>query len=171
MFHYILQFLRDPEHFVIDLTGIALKELKREALYFGLDDVMFPPPFVPAEQSVLTDSHGFSCFITQDVDGIWYAQERPILGEQRVKVGRSKKGMVTVCKRCNRGSFISSDNIVGKLTFIEFAAQREIFSEQPSVNECESCMGATNPVGRRTPSRFALGFGPDDYDDSLLFDS
>ena len=49
LFCYILEFLLDAEHFEIDLSGVALKDLKKEALYFGLDDVMFPtpPPPVP----------------------------------------------------------------------------------------------------------------------------
>ena len=47
LFTYILQFLRDPEYKCF-LSGERLKELKREALYFGLNDVMFPLPPVAA---------------------------------------------------------------------------------------------------------------------------
>ena len=47
LFTYILQFLRDPEYKCF-LSGERLKELKREALYFGLNDAMFPLPPVAA---------------------------------------------------------------------------------------------------------------------------
>lgn len=166
-FYLILNFLRDrvPADYKGGMSKAHLKELKKEVEYYGLSDLMFPAAFIPStDKSVLTDIHGVSCFITQDFDGIYYAQKRGItrariskqegiygirVGESKkelfskqkgISVGESKKEVVTVCLRCNRGSCISSDNIGIKLTFVEFAAPpRMVPWTQPSVHECESC--------------------------------
>ena len=46
-FRHILNFLREPAHFECELTPCELRELRRECKYYGLDDLMFPPPESP----------------------------------------------------------------------------------------------------------------------------
>ena len=82
-FRHILDFLREPENYKVDLTCLALEELKREALYFGFNDVMFPapPPPVPVAPFTLKITNGSIGTITQTADGIYYG-EYDVLGKR-----------------------------------------------------------------------------------------
>ena len=73
LFQHIISFLRDHTY-KIDLTGVALDELKKEAAFFSLDDVMFPPPPpvpVPVAPFKLNDHIGNTWNITQNADGVY----------------------------------------------------------------------------------------------------
>ena len=125
-FRYILQFLRTP-NYKIDLTGTALKELKEEALYFGLNDVMFPtppPPPVPAAPFVLKCHLGWTWKITQDADGIYYAEYK-----------NNVKRIMTICTGCNKG-FCTHGNDVDYWKFPNFAVGRDFVPGQPSRSVC-----------------------------------
>lgn len=75
-FRYILNFLRTPEAFECDLTGTALKELKNECEYYGLQHLMFPFTLIPP----------FSCSnvrrelvsVHQDSNGVWRMNNVPM---------------------------------------------------------------------------------------------
>eukprot|EP01032_Pedospumella_encystans_P015825 gene15825-18077_t len=70
-FRYILNFLRAPETFECDLTGTALKELKRECDYYALNELMFPSKIIPP--FTCNTSSGHQVIIAQDEPGLWYA--------------------------------------------------------------------------------------------------
>ena len=126
-FRHILQFLRDPEHFEIDLTGSALKELTREALYFGLNDVMFPtppPPPVPAAPFAWKDHEGDNWNIAQDADGIYYGD-----------YGNDKR-IMTICTVCNKGFCDHWDGGIDYYKFANFAVGRDFVPGQPSRSVC-----------------------------------
>lgn len=75
-FRYFLNFLRTPEAFECDLTGTALKELKNECEYYGLQHLMFPFTLIPP----------FSCSnfrrelvsVHQDSNGVWRMNDVPM---------------------------------------------------------------------------------------------
>ena len=82
-----------PRITTIPLIGAALKELKEEALYFLLNDVMFPPPPpppppppVPIAPLTMKDQYGDTWNITQSADGIYYG-----------KCGNLGKKIMTIC--------------------------------------------------------------------------
>jgi hypothetical protein len=78
-FRHILNFLRQPEGFSVDLPAAQLKELKKECAYYGLLEVMFPPrvtyfpapSIVPAAQVHAVATNGIRVVVTQDKDGLW----------------------------------------------------------------------------------------------------
>ena len=118
-FRYILEFLLDAEHFEIDLSGVALKDLKKEALYFGLDDVMFPPPPVPIPVAPfeLNDQDGDTWNITQNADSVYYGNNR----------------IMTICTGCNKGFILFINH---GFKFPNFAAGRDIVPGQPQRSVC-----------------------------------
>ena len=134
LFCYILQFLREPESFEIDLTGLALKELKKEALYFGLNDVMFPappPPPVPVapftlEATYSCNGNGYPCTITQTADGIYYGEYRNC----------GKKRIMTLCTGCNKGFFDYGNNGIDYFRLANFAVGRDFVPGQPQRSVC-----------------------------------
>ena len=77
-FRHIINFLRNPEGFVITLKGEELAELKNQAAYYLLDDVM--PMFTKLPpQSLQMYSHGAltNTYMTvvQDENGIWSVRD------------------------------------------------------------------------------------------------
>jgi len=82
-FRLILNFLRSPETFVVDLTGSALKELKSECEYYGIDELMFP--FKPISPFVLQNVH-----ISQDDHGIFFVNNDAL----------------RVCPHCHSASYL-----------------------------------------------------------------
>jgi len=122
-----------------------LKELKKEAQYFSLVDLMFPPPLIPTQPTTLTDISGFECCITQDEKGVWFARDKTddILPSQRSHVLKNimrNANVIAICLNCRWGSCMSKENIGGKLTFVEFAKERAIYPLQPTVESCEHCI-------------------------------
>lgn len=77
-FRYILNFLRAPEKFSVDLLPTQLKELKDECEYYGLLELMFPFVFVPAAPYVVTMQNGQRVTVTQDNKGIWKGWDVPL---------------------------------------------------------------------------------------------
>ena len=90
-FHEILDFLRCPEAW--DNSGIQgrhLTELKMEAEYYGLKDLMFPPaPPVP-----LVTPWSKNIDVSQDNDQLWYIQS--------VELGPTPL-IVQLCDHCGFG--------------------------------------------------------------------
>ena len=78
-FREILNFLRNPESWDNDgFQGRQSRELKNEAEYYGLKDLMFPPPppFVPAQPMTVANYSSYQVTITQDNDQLWYIQHQ-----------------------------------------------------------------------------------------------
>ncbi|KAJ1425678.1 BTB/POZ protein [Ochromonadaceae sp. CCMP2298] len=62
-FHHILNFLRSPEGYKVEIVGADERELRRECEYYGIDQLMFPSPVVvPVTQKSLFyyDMRGYS---------------------------------------------------------------------------------------------------------------
>ena len=133
LFCYILDFLRDPTY-KIDITGTDLEQLKKEAAFFSIDDVMFPPPPpvpVPVAPFRLNDDAGNTWNITQNADGVYY-------GEHGSPTG---KRIMTICTGCNKG-FINNANGIVCWKFPNFAAGREFVPGQPQRSVCTAnCNG------------------------------
>ena len=78
-FHEILNFLRAPAAYTTDAMNDRMKtELKIEADYYGLKDLIFPappaPPFVKAAPVTMTTPQGVKVVVTQDDAGLWYME-------------------------------------------------------------------------------------------------
>ena len=125
LFYCILNFLREPENYKIDLTGTALEELKSDSLYFGLDDVMFPNPPVPVAPLTLKDTDGLTCNITQTADGIYYGEYR-----------NCEKSIMTICTGCNKGFLDHGDDRIDYWKFANFAVGRDFVPGQPQRSVC-----------------------------------
>ena len=101
--------------------------MKKEALYFGLDDVMFPaPPPVPVAPFTLKDTEGNTWNITQTADGIYYGEYSSV-----------KKSIMTICTGCNKGFVDWGTNIdCYKYKFANFAVGRDFVPGQPQRSVC-----------------------------------
>lgn len=75
-FRHILNFLRSPESFEIDLSGSSLKELKSECAYYGILGLMFP--FVPIPEFSVSDPWGGLITVKQDDNAIWSMNNLPM---------------------------------------------------------------------------------------------
>lgn len=75
-FRYILNFLRSPETFELDLAGPALKELKSECDYYGVLEIMFP--FVPIPAFTCNNGYGQSVTVSQNANGVWTVKDQPL---------------------------------------------------------------------------------------------
>jgi hypothetical protein len=129
-FRHILNFLRDPERFSLELSGGHKTELMRESEYYGLDKDMFP--FVPAdsvvEQSTFqsyTDQYNrqaarnpVEVTISQTDVGMWTFKTHDVQQQQQqhhfhnyvqaVQSTQASKSIdATVCRKCN-GAYVKS---------------------------------------------------------------
>eukprot|EP01032_Pedospumella_encystans_P014702 gene14702-16865_t len=71
-FRLILNFLRSPETFELDLTGSALKEFMTECDYYGIQDVMFPP-IIRIPPFTCSNTGGQAVIVSQEERGMWRA--------------------------------------------------------------------------------------------------
>jgi hypothetical protein len=127
-FRHILNFLRQPEGFKVDLPEGQLEELKRECEYYGLLEVMFPP-CQPHTMIVRTDS-GQICTITRDADGVWRADNIPL----------------EVCRECGSAEVLSwhprfhgyvSKGILPNFTSGSLSCK--VYDSQPQPEDCAFC--------------------------------
>lgn len=122
-FRQILNFLRAPESFQLNLESNFAKELKAEATFYGLADRIFFNPALP-EKFVCYGEHNV---ITQDSHGLWF-------------IASPSNGLpaqiVQFCESCRRG-IIPYEN-GHRILFVEsFDSGREIDPSQFST--CKSC--------------------------------
>jgi hypothetical protein len=75
-FRHILNFLRQPEGFKVDLPPEQLDELKRECEYYGLLAVMFS--WKPAPPVIMRAVNGNLVCVTQGKDALWYVDSEPL---------------------------------------------------------------------------------------------
>ena len=130
-FREILNFLRSPESF--DSSGFhgrQLTELKIEADFYGLKDLMFPvSQFVPSQpETMSTTASSTKVTITQDNEQLWYMQHSN-LGDGPVPV--------VVCDHCGLGNPNGSHYTWG---IANFTTGRKICPAQPRKTEaCTQC--------------------------------
>jgi hypothetical protein len=118
-FRHILNFLRQPEGFSVDLPVAQLKELKRECEYYGLLDDMFP--WTPAAPMTVTNVNHQAMVVTQDNDGLWY-------GDNTV---------LKVCRSCYHAEGTSYYHAIR--TFTTSPHVRELMEAQPQPPSCQMC--------------------------------
>ena len=97
--------------------------LKRESLYFGLHDFMFPR--VPAAPINLEATDGFTYTITQSADGIYYGEYK----------NNPYKTALTICHGCNNG-FRDAGGNIDYYKFPNFAVGRDFVPDQPQRSIC-----------------------------------
>jgi hypothetical protein len=135
-FRHILNFLRNPDDFTVDLSPAHKEELRREVKYYILDDVMLlEPPFVPAAETVLTDLYNQQVIVGQNNDGIWYSKgfvNQPIA-----------KTPMKVCSSCH----CAVPHVNGYYYIDNFSVGRKILEKQPkflSPTPCPKCRTYNN---------------------------
>jgi len=129
LFCYILDFLRDPTY-KIDITGTDLEQLKKEAAFFSIDDVMFPPPPpvpVPVAPFNFNDHEGDTWNITPNADGVYYGSCSYL--------SYTGKRIMSICTGCNKG-FCNCGGSIDYYKFPNFAAGRDIVPGQPQRSVC-----------------------------------
>jgi hypothetical protein len=88
-FEEILNFLRSPETYEVDLPPAELNKLKQQCAYYGLLETMFP--FIPAAPWMVRLPNGDNCEITQDDKQLWYGN----------------KNLFKVCRSCFTAQYSS----------------------------------------------------------------
>ena len=127
-FHEILNYLRGstasmPES-MTQLTPRALEELKVEADFYGMKDLMFPaPPFKPANPVVIKSNAGLDSTITQGENQLWYIKHPFYAGTDH---------LVKVCVHCGEGYISSPRGGCERFDFYPFfTIGRTISNAQP----------------------------------------
>jgi hypothetical protein len=154
-FRHILNFLRNPECLSFELSPPALRELKREAEYYGLADEMFP--FTPAEDRSVNAEFfqpGYgntTCDVTvsQTKEGIWQISysKNPNQGggyyQQQQKSGRITSNAI-VCKSCGFAFTPKQSDNNSYYAIKNFLQSNDIFDLQPepAAGQCLKCSGA-----------------------------
>ena len=129
-FRHILNFLRNPENFRVNLSSNELKELKVECEYYLLLDVMFP--FTPAAPVTINTNMG-TVTVTQNHEGVWLVNDKPL----------------KVCRHCfaaemelQPGHHRYAHNAAHYCmipSFTNGVTKRELNDEQPQPHTCLSC--------------------------------
>jgi len=112
-------------NFKVDLPEAHLAELKTEAEFYALENVMFP--LVPELPMKLKDMDKNQFTVTQDEKGLWYATDDL----------RFQKYLISVCDECKQGCVVCSNGFMSR--FIQFTATRKMFPEQPTLTVCCGC--------------------------------
>eukprot|EP01032_Pedospumella_encystans_P008192 gene8192-9751_t len=140
-FRYILNFLRSPETFELDLAGSALKELKSECEYYGLEELMFP--FTPIPPFSVNNPQNTSVNVVQDEDGIFTINDIPVRFCAHCLIGDYASDLSQKPKK-HHGYYIHSDS--GYYHYIQNLSETirdkkgVIDSEQPKVvSPCRVC--------------------------------
>lgn len=126
-FRHILNFLRNPESWKLNLEANLKEELKCEAEFYGLCNLMFP--FIPAEPVSVIGDQDTELLVTQNEEGIWYME---------CETFESPPTAVTYCHSCNIGWIpVSQYNC---LEYVEsFNTGREILPTQPTHSPQAPC--------------------------------
>ena len=144
-FHEILNFLRGTtsstqQQIKQRLSPSALEELKVEADFYGVKDLMFPEPFKPAAAVVIQSNAGYNSTVTQGEDELWYILHTGCSG------GPTTRQIVKVCDHCG-GGFLSYGGYEMWDTCCEmwdsyagFTTGRTVSHAQPrKTGKCTSC--------------------------------
>ena len=85
---------REPAHFECELTPCELRELRRECKYYGLDDLMFPPP-----ESPVVFSFKATLFKSGAGDTFVVASEKRECVEVDARAAKKKKASLDVASQ------------------------------------------------------------------------
>lgn len=149
-FRHILNFLRSPETFRIELPNLSLHEFKNEVEYYGLTGDMFP--FVPAAPMDIFVGGGVVYRITQNEDGIWLADGtelevcRQCFSAQKSSIAASSAipgpGPSASAFNAPAGGFVFGKPVIGDKyikNFINGPDKRELVDNQPQPSFCLAC--------------------------------
>jgi hypothetical protein len=117
-FEEILNFLRSPETYTVNLPPAELSKLKQQCKFYGLLQDMFP--FIPASPMTVYNRCGDSSVVTQDNTGLWYVD----------------RILMSACYSCgsgldNRGYIIPN--------FTNGTVKRALYTNQPAPSPCPCC--------------------------------
>ena len=140
-FRHILNFLRNPEGFVITLKGEEFAELKNQAAYYLLEDKMFPYGFEKRPpQALLIYSRGIPQNVTvtvvQDEKGIWKVDS---VSHDTVKrfFGRHViPSDIQICTSCLKGYTTVNDD--GSKHYF-YKITLPLVKDQPVRSKCDNC--------------------------------
>ncbi|KAJ1407992.1 BTB/POZ protein [Ochromonadaceae sp. CCMP2298] len=127
-FRHILNFLRSPEGYKVEIEGADERELRRECEYYGIDQLMIPatPTATGTEKCLLFKTlNGYQGGIAVLVDqaGVYTILDT---GEK-----------IEYCPHCDRGIFCARR---GKRHFIESFSAQALTAAQPRVQgRCPLC--------------------------------
>ena len=138
-FREILNFLRGStastqEMLEQRLSSGALEELKVEADFYGMTELMFPPPppFKPADPVVIKSGGGCDSTVTQDEDQLWYIKHS--------ELSHLAPQIVTVCNHCGIGSIKHPTEPRDYARYSNFTIGRIITDAQPrNPGACPKC--------------------------------
>ena len=144
-FHYILNFLRDPESWEStgfpQLQGSVLTDLRIEADYYGLKDLMFFGSAEPLRVGVtrtafnrqfnqlFRPSRATTATVSQGSDQLWYLKHDD---EHVLRV-------LTVCDKCGCG-VIGCPHHLCQCFVINFKTTCTVGPTQPSMSVCLQCL-------------------------------
>ena len=134
-FREILNFLRGssastPES-MAQLSPRALEEMKVEADFYGMKDLMFP--FTPAAPVDIKSKAGYDSTITQGEDQLWHIQHTGFMDSPDEPL------IVKVCDHCG-GGYITYGGAEAWDKYPGFTAGRKISNAQPRpTGTCQLC--------------------------------
>jgi cell division septum initiation protein DivIVA len=144
-FRHILNFLRDPKEFlVVELSAGHLRELKREAKYFGVYELMFG--FRPAEDVQLMENltgSGIALTASQTASGLWQLK-----GNKKNNYISTTLGTATIDPKCGcayiKGKACAGydkSNFGVKKFLIDTRKIDDYAQPAPKGRECPVCQG------------------------------
>jgi hypothetical protein len=90
-FRHILNFLRSPEGYQVEVVGADARELRRECTYYGIDQLMFPGTV--------------KSLIYQDINGRPLGSVAVAVDLEGIHTIRDSGEKIEYCTECLRGSF------------------------------------------------------------------
>jgi vacuolar-type H+-ATPase subunit H len=125
-FRHILNFLRSPESYKMEVEGTDAKELHRECEYYCLDELMFPFTEIFTEK-----------ILTYILNGIAVGGIAVLVDGAGVHTIRDSGEKIECCPRCHYGSFINGKK---RFYFPEFTKTQSPPAAQPKVHgRCPAC--------------------------------
>jgi vacuolar-type H+-ATPase subunit H len=144
-FRHIINFLRNPEGFVITLKGEELAELKNQAAYYLLEEKMFPYVFEKLPPQTLSVwSFGRVRYPTvtlvQNEKGIWkfdIASHDTV--EDHLSEGHKGPWDVLICTSCCRGYAAVNGEPCSKYDYIFMSLHLPLVKDQLIRSTCSNC--------------------------------
>jgi hypothetical protein len=135
-FRQILNYLRSPETYKLNMEANLKEELKGEANFYGLGDLMFPvAPFTQAQPTLANSAQEYPVTITQNPQGMW------LMAPALYGIPLTP---VIYCQHCASG-WINNPSF-HDFTIRGFSTGREILPNQPkncASKPCPNCRSVT----------------------------
>ncbi|KAJ1444065.1 BTB/POZ protein [Ochromonadaceae sp. CCMP2298] len=126
-FYHILNFLRSPEGFKVEVEGADERELIKECEYYGIEQLMFGIPYT---EKVLTSQ----VTVLVDPDGVYTLKHKKV----------EEDGKIEYCLFCHRGFFKVGGSYYGISKF-DWYFEGGVPAAQPRVQgPCLGCGKSTN---------------------------